>query len=97
LETAVSAGILSDSIPTDILLVTPIDSNKISVKLNENIKSLSPENIYIYESKSLINRLNVMIESQTDDEILIKTSDQTPDVAYTVELMGVEDTEGNVQ
>lgn len=92
---AVSAGILADDVPTSIVLITAVDKNKLSIKFNENVKPILTDNIYIYETMDLSKRLTVNIESQVDNELVIKTSDQVPEKGYTVELMNVIDIQGN--
>ncbi len=93
---AISAGIMNDNIPTNIILVSSVDNNKLSVKFNENVKPIIVDNIYIYESTDVSKRLTVSIETVKSDELILKTSDQVPEKGYTIELMNVEDLEGNI-
>lgn len=95
-ELALSTGILQDSMATSVQIVTPIDKNRISIKINENVKALADEDIKIFESTDFIRGLNVVVESQLNGEIIVKTTDQLPDKAYTVELTNVTDMEGNI-
>ncbi len=92
---AVAAGIFSDDVPTSIALITVVDKNKISIKFSENIKPISTDDIYIYETMDLSKRLTVNVESLLNNELVLKTSDQAPERGYTIELMNVVDLQGN--
>lgn len=95
-EQAIAAGVMADNTPTSIVLITAVDKNKLSVRFNENIKLMKTDSIYLYETMDLSKRLDVSIESLTNGELVLKTSDQVPEKGYTIEFMNLEDTEGNI-
>ncbi len=95
-EIAVQAGFLSDNTVTEIVLITPIGKNKLSIKFNEYINPITSDNITIYESMDQMKELNTVVGSQVADEIILDTSNQVPDKNYTVEILNITDLEGNV-
>lgn len=95
-EIALKAGLIEDTITTAIDEVTATDTNKVSVKFNENIKTLPLDNIMIYESDDSTNSLVFEINSQYENEIVLETPSQKPGTEYTVVVLGALDEDGNV-
>lgn len=94
-EIATQAGFIKDDILTTVVLVTPMDKDKLSIMLNENIKPITAENISIYESIDQMKKLDITVETQASGQIVLNTSNQSPDKAYIVELLSITDTDGN--
>lgn len=97
-DTALSAGLLdeSDTVETAIVSVTALDQGKVFLKLNEGVEKLSTYDISIYETADTTKKLSAELESQTGDTAIIKTSNQTTDKNYTLEVITATDLEGNV-
>lgn len=93
-DTAISAGIITDSATMALQSVTPVDQGSISIKLNEQNETITANNIKIYETNNTSKVLESTIISQSNGEIIIKAA-QSPEVAYTVELSNIIDKEGN--
>jgi S-layer homology domain. len=93
-ETAMAAGIIKDSVAMALQVITPIDQNSISIKLNEQTETITAGNIKIYETNNTAKVLEPTIVSQQNGEIIVKVA-QSPEVAYTVELSNIVDKEGN--
>jgi len=95
-EDAEDAGLLSDDIPTEIASVNVLDSRRISVVFNEMVEEITEDSIYIYETDNWTKKLSVEVVSQTGSELVLNTSEQIPEVDYTIEISNVFDSEGNL-
>lgn len=94
-KVAISEGLIYDPVITSITSINTIDMNTIKLKFNESIKPLLDSNIKIYETQNKASVLTVTINSQTADEVVLKTTSQTPDKGYSVEISDVTDSDGN--
>jgi hypothetical protein len=95
-ETAISTGLLTDSVTTAVAQVTGMDQNNILVKLNEPILSLNADNIKLYKTGSPDKTLSVTIKTQgSDGTIILGTGTQEAFESYTLELVNIKDIEGN--
>ena len=94
-ETAYATGLIQDETETAIQEITVQDESKISIKLNESVENITAGDITICETQKVSNKLTVSIESQSGADIVVKTSTQTPDVSYTIEMSNIVDMEGN--
>jgi len=83
-----------DEIITEIDEVLVFDQNNITVLFNEDIKSFGQ--IKIYQANNENKLLAYGIEEASEDYIMIKTEKQTPGMEYTIEILDVEDLDGNV-
>jgi hypothetical protein len=90
-DMAVTAGFIKDETKTAIVSVEAVDLSRVSVKFNENIKSLSAGDISISEVLKPENKLTVAIESQTGSEVILKTLGQSEGVDYKLEIAKVVD------
>lgn len=95
-STALSSGMLDDDVITSISNITPNNELKVTVELNEAVKALSNTNFSVYESNNKGNKLTVTLVSQSDREIVLKTSQQRPEVNYTLEISSTEDLKNNI-
>lgn len=92
---ALELGLVKDSIQTTIQTAISTSSTSIGLKLNEAIEKITSDNVQVYETGNKANKLSVSITQQSGSELILSTSEQKPDQAYTVELVNVVDTEGN--
>ena len=92
---AVKLGFIDDSVETEIEEIVVFDQETVSVIFNEPIKDF--EDIYIYKAVDEDYELDFEIEDFGENFILLKTKKHAPGVEYTIEIMGIEDTEGNVK
>lgn len=83
-ETAISSKILIDEVVSKIQEIKPLNEQKLKVIFNEKIGTVKPENIQINDSNG--NVLSITGISQTDSEIIIKTSKQVPARKYVIEI-----------
>ncbi len=87
--------IVEDEILTDIEELLISDETSIYILFNEDIKSIS--RIKIYEALNEDKELGFSIEDMKEGYILLKTDKQTPGLEYTIEIINIEDTDGNIQ
>lgn len=85
-----------DATLTAVKEVSVVNGNRITVKFNESVKTISASNIKIYETAAKSSLLTVSIESQASDSVILNTSAQTAEKSYTVEFINIEDQESNV-
>ena len=95
-DVAISAGILVDTVETKIQEISSVNGRRIIVKFNETINSIDENNIRIYEEDNVNNKLAVSIKSHSGTQIEIETNTQLPNKVYKVEIVNVEDLEGNI-
>ena len=93
-DMARTAGFIKDITPTIIVSAQAMDLNKVSVKFNENISSLSTSDIKIYDVSDAQKKLTVSIESQNGNEVIFKTSGQSQTAIYKIEIAKVTDVDG---
>lgn len=92
---AVKLGFIEDSVETDIEEIIVFDQETVSVVFNEPIVNF--DDVYIYKSLDEDYELDFEIEEVGENFILLKTKKHGPGVEYTIEITGIEDTEGNVK
>lgn len=92
---AIASGLLIDSIDAAVKEIVPNNSVKLTLKFSEPIKNISDSSINIYETTNKANKLTAAITSQNGDELVLKTSGQTVDKAYTIEITNITDMQGN--
>jgi hypothetical protein len=95
-EVALSSGILVDTVETKIQEISSVNGRKIIVKFNETINSIDENNIRIYEENNVNNNLAVSITAHSGTQLEIETNTQLPNKVYKVEIVNVEDLEGNI-
>lgn len=93
---AISLGLVIDTVATAISQVNVLNENRVSVRFNESLANITLDKINIYETNDLTKKLTVEIATQSNSEIILKTSSQIPDKAYTIEISSVTDLEGNI-
>jgi hypothetical protein len=93
-EAAVKAGLIVDSTITDIEEIKALDFNKVYIKLNENIKPISDENIIMHEYGEDDDLIECNLVSFEGNELEIYTPNQHADKQYVIKLLNVEDEEG---
>lgn len=93
-EIATTAKVLKDEVVSKILDIKSLNEQKIKILINEKIGNISPENIQINDATSG-NALTVASVSQTDTELVVKTSKQVAARKYMVEIKKFTDAEGN--
>ncbi len=93
---AVAEGLINDPVTTSISSVTSMDMNTLKVKFNESIKALAGSNIKVFETKNESSALSITINSQSSDELILKTVSQVPDKEYSIRVSDVTDKDGNV-
>ncbi|MCX8130852.1 MAG: S-layer homology domain-containing protein [Clostridia bacterium] len=95
-ETAISTGLLSDSVLTAIEKVMVLDQTNIFVKINEPIQNLTINNIKIYKTGKPDKVLTFTIKSQgSDGSFVLNTGAQEALESYTIEMINIKDIEGN--
>ena len=94
-EKAIASKILRDTTVANISGIKGLNEQKLKVLFNEKISTVKPENIKIYEAANKNNVLTAEITSQTDSELIIKTSKQTPKTKYVMEISKLQDAEKN--
>ncbi len=83
--------------PQDLLQqVIVSNGNCIIVYLNKNIKALKNENISIYESENVNNKLTVTNIVQQDKIVVIYTSNQGGYINYTLDINNVYEANGTL-
>lgn len=93
-ETAVSSKILRDEVVSKIVEIKPLNEQRIKIKFNEKIGKINTESIQINDNSNG-NELTISSVSQTDTELIIKTSKQVVARKYTIEIEKFIDFEGN--
>ena len=93
-DTAVSSKILMDEVVTKIAEIKAMNEQKIKIIFNEKIGTVNLENIQINDTANG-NALSVSSVSQTNNELILKTSKQTAAKKYSVEIKKLVDFEGN--
>lgn len=93
---AVSVGMLKDEPVTVITQVTVNSPSSITVKLNENVKSISSSNVQIFETQNTSAKLAITSVNANNDSVTINTSNQTSEKAYTINIANIEDLDGNI-
>ncbi len=93
-ETASNAKVLKDDVVSKILEIKPLNEQKIKVTFNENIGTVEPASIQINDATSG-NILSISSVTQTDTELIIKTSKQVAARNYSMEIRKFTDAEGN--
>ncbi|WP_252891759.1 hypothetical protein [Thermoclostridium stercorarium] len=86
---------IEDAVETDIEEIVVFDQQTVSIIFNEPIKDF--DSILIYKSTDEDQELDYDIEDFEKNYITLKTKKQGPGVEYTIEIRGVEDTDGNVK
>ena len=92
---ATKLGLIKDELITEITNVDVNDATSVTVYFNENIGSIG--SVKIYETTNPTKLLDCQIDVLSDEYVILKTSAHTSEVEYTIEIMDVEDTEGNKQ
>jgi hypothetical protein len=69
---------------------------KLTIQFNENIQKLKPTDISIYATGSTSSKLAFTIESQTANELVIKTDVQKANQDYTLEIANVTDADNHL-
>lgn len=92
-DDALIAGLIYDTIRTEILEAAPTDMNMVTVTFNEEITAF--ENVYMYRSAYPEDKQECAIISMTANQIVIQTIPQIPLRDYTVEVTNAKDAEGN--
>ncbi len=92
----VAEGFMKDEPVTAVENIAVNASNKIIVKLNENIKNIDSTDISIYEKKDSTKTLSAAIESQSGNSLVLTTGAQTPEAEYTLQIKDLEDMDGNI-
>lgn len=93
-ETAITSKILKDELVSKIVDIKPMNEQKIKIIFNEKIGTVNLENIQINDTASG-NMLSVSSINQTDNELILKTSQQTAARKYSVEIKKLVDYDGN--
>lgn len=92
---AAKLGFIDDAVETDIEEIIVFDQETVSIIFNEPIKDF--DDIYIYKAVDEDYELDFEIEDFGENFVMLKTKKQGPGVEYTIEIRGIEDTEGNVK
>lgn len=93
-ETAVSSKILRDEVVSKIVEIKPLNEQRIKIKFNEKIGKINTESIQINDNSNG-NELTISSVTQTDTELIIKTSKQVAARKYTIDIKKFIDFEGN--
>ncbi|EMS70363.1 Ig-like domain-containing protein [Ruminiclostridium cellobioparum] len=93
-ETASASKILKDEEISKIVEIKPLNEQKIKVIFNEKMGNINAESIQINDISNG-NILSVNGVSQTDTELIIKTSTQVAARKYSIEIKKLVDYEGN--
>lgn len=91
---AVKLGFISDEVETSIENIIVSDQQTVWIIFNEPVKSV--DGIYIYKSLDNSSELEFDSVNISNNFIVLKTGKQSTGVEYTVEIIGIEDNEGNV-
>ncbi len=93
-ETAISSKIMKDEVVSKIIEIKPLNEQKLKVVFNEKIGIINPESIQINDATNG-NILTISSISQTDTELIIKTSKQVAARNYSIEINKFVDFDGN--
>lgn len=93
-ETAIASKILKDEVISKITEIKPLNEQKIRIVFNEKIGTINPESIQINDTATG-NPLTISSITQTDTELVIKTSKQVAARLYSIEIKKFMDYEGN--
>lgn len=93
-ETAISSKIMEDEVVSKIIEIKPLNEQKLKVVFNEKIGIINPESIQINDATNG-NTLSISSISQTDTELIIKTSKQVAARNYSIEINKFVDFDGN--
>ncbi|WP_027631134.1 Ig-like domain-containing protein [Ruminiclostridium cellobioparum] len=93
-ETAISSKIMEDEVVSKIIEIKPLNEQKLKVVFNEKIGIIDPESIQINDATNG-NTLSISSISQTDTELIIKTSKQVAARNYSIEINKFVDFDGN--
>lgn len=94
-EAAVKAGLIAD-IETSIEEIKAIDFNKVYVKFNENIRTVSNDNIIMYVNGNVDDRIECSLASLVDNELVLYAPNRGSKNTYNLVLLNVEDENGNI-
>jgi len=95
-DEAIKVGLIKDKVKTAVSAINSVNSNKITVKFNEVLVDLDKANLKVYETSDKTKILTINSISQSEEEIALQVSPQTPDKSYTFEITGAKDEFGNV-
>lgn len=93
-ETAISSKIMEDEVVSKIVEIKPLNEQRLKVMFNEKIGIIDPESIQINDATNG-NTLSISSISQTDTELIIKTSKQVAARNYSIEINKFVDFDGN--
>lgn len=93
-ETAISSKIMEDEVVSKIVEIKPLNEQRLKVVFNEKIGIIDPESIQINDTTNG-NTLSISSISQTDTELIIKTSKQVAARNYSIEINKFVDFDGN--
>jgi hypothetical protein len=96
-EKAHTLGVLKDMVETAFGVITSIDGNRVHIAVNENFKQIKDSDIEIYETANPLNKLTTKIEVQANSAILVITSNQMPNMNYTINIRNITDIDGNIK
>lgn len=96
IKDAVDAGLIDKSvIAARIDSITTLNSNRIMIKFDTDIKELTNNSIEIYETADINKKLSVNIISQSKETLILQTSTQKAETDYTIVIKGVVKSDGN--
>jgi len=96
LSKAEELGLIESSVATEIQAINVLNANWITVTFNQGVYNVDNEDLKIYETEDFTKSLAAEVMSQTSNELVIKTDNQTPDKSYTLEIYNVTNTRGKV-
>ena len=93
-EQAINAGIIEDTIKTDIIALDVLDDKNMRISLSEQVKEFDKDNIVIYEVDNESKELDIEVIEFSKNIITITTDEQETGVDYAIKLLETEDLEG---
>ncbi|PYG88804.1 Ig-like domain-containing protein [Ruminiclostridium sufflavum DSM 19573] len=76
--------------------ILAVSGTEITIDLNTEIKAISKNNVLIYEAGNKNNTLDISSVTPSGTKLKITTGNQVPGKSYTVELINIKDSEGNI-
>lgn len=90
------ADIAIDTSTVKINEILVVNSTQITIELNTELKSISKNNILIYESANKNNILSISSVTTSGTKLTITTSNQESGNNYNVELINIKDSKDNI-
>jgi hypothetical protein len=83
---AVQLGFVKDIIQAKVDSVKALNDNTLNIKFSKTVLGVVDKDITVYETDNKANQLNVSVITQVYGDLVVNTSKQIPEKAYTIEI-----------